>query len=167
MRYQDRQFSTLLNAMPDVDGFRPSYLRVFLALHRLENAVSGTTQPAQSVLARNTGLHRVTINRAVAWLRLNGFIKTVQRFRKLLSGLGYRFLSLKYWVAKELGQVSFLERIEKMRRVQKWLKQGRFSCSLGATPPSNPVSYSATFMSPDQKTGALDDRQSGQACGFT
>jgi len=167
VRYQDRQFSTLLNAMPDVEGFRPSYLRVFLALHRLENAVSGTTQPAQSVLARNTGYHRVTINRAVAWLRLNGFIKTVQRFRKLLSGLGYRYLSLKYWVAKELGQVSFLERIEKMRRVQKWLKQGRFSCSLGTTPPSNSALNTDSLMSPDGKKRALDDRQGGQACGFT
>jgi len=128
---------------------------VFLALHQLENAVKGYTQPAQGVIARRTGLHRVTVNRAVAWLRLNGFIRTIQRFRKLASGAGYRFLSLKYWVAKELGQVNFLERAEKARRLMRAFAP-KFSCSLAASSPSRPESNSETFMSPEPKKNALE-----------
>jgi hypothetical protein len=158
MLYENRNISRLLNRMRKVPGYRPSCQAVFLQLMEWENAGSGTTQPAQGVLARETGLHRVTVNRAVAWLRLNGFLRTVQRFKRIGKG-AYRYLSLKYWVAKELGQVAFLEAREKTLRVKLWAEgrmRRKFSCSLAATAPSTTESYSSKLEPPKRKKNALE-----------
>lgn len=158
MLYENRHLTRVANRMSKVAGFRPSFLRVWLQLCEWENARTGTTVPAQGVLARATGLHRVTVNRAVAWLRLNGFIRTVQRFRAIGNG-AYRYLSLKYWVAKEMGQVAFLEAREKIDRLRRWQK-GRnlpkFSCSLDATPPPMTESYSDMLEAPKRKKAAFE-----------
>lgn len=158
MLYENRNLSRVANKMRQVPDFKPSCLAVFFQLMEWENAGNGTTQPAQGAIARATGLHRVTVNKAVAWLRLNGFIRTVQRYRKIGKG-AYRYLSLKYWVAKELGQVAFLEAREKTARVKRWA-EGRFrpklSCSLAATAPSRTEFYSSILEAPKQKKNALE-----------
>jgi hypothetical protein len=159
MQYQTREFSVLLNEMHNRPGYRPSCQKVFLALHELENAITGSTQPAQGVIARRKNMHRVTVNKAVAWLRLNGFIRTMQRAKRRVGGAGWWFQSLRYWVARELGQVAYLETLEKLRRLKKWLngeKRPKSSCSRNATAPSSSEYYSDSFMSPKQKKNALE-----------
>ena len=88
-------------------GYRPSYGRVFECLMFWENAHTGTTCPAQGALARSLGYARETCNRATRWLEGRGYILTEQRLRRV-AGNGVRYLSKRYRIARELGQVAIL-----------------------------------------------------------
>ena len=100
-------------------GFQAAFLAVYDQLSAWENGRLGYTQPAQGVIGRALGLARETVNRAVAWLRKHGFIKTKQRYvrqddKRSLYG------TLRYWIAKELGQVQWLKGQFAAARARAW-----------------------------------------------
>jgi hypothetical protein len=153
MQHNLREFNLALTQIGDTPGYRGSYLRVFIELNRLENAVTGCCQAGQRALARNLGYCRETVCRAVVWLRHHGFIRTLQRSRKI--GDAWRYLSLKVWTAKEPGQVTWLQRQLYEARARRWIAGQplkpvpRFiSCDMGTSPPSRPVFNPENLMSP-------------------
>lgn len=127
--------------MRRVSGFRPSYATVFTQLLHWENSRSGFTCPAQGALARACRYARETVNRACAWLEAHGYIKSEQRYRRIARN-AVRFLSKRYWIAHELGQVEhMLANLSKrarsiLSRFQARPALGKFSCDRKITPPS-------------------------------
>lgn len=107
MNFQCRALATVLLDMRREVGFRPSYAAVYQQLLHWENATTGDTCPGQKSLAAALGYARETVNRAVAWLERNGYIRTHQRLRRVARN-GVRFLSKRYWIAKERGQVAWM-----------------------------------------------------------
>jgi len=101
-----RERNHLLLEMAAAPGFRLTAWLVFEQLTRWENAVKGYTQPSQGVIARAIRRSRKAVNEAVAWLRKHGFIKTQQRY--VLHRDRTLYGTLRYWIAKELGQVEWL-----------------------------------------------------------
>jgi len=138
---EHRAYLTIKQDMRREIGFRPSYAAVYEQLFHWQNAVTGLTCPAQGVLARALGYCRETVNRACAWLEAHGYIKSQQRYRRLRE-LGSRFLSKRYWVAKDTGQVALLlarfrGRAMRLCTDPKTAPRARkFSCDLKITPPS-------------------------------
>jgi DNA-binding transcriptional MocR family regulator len=122
-------------------GFRPSYAAVYSQLLHWENRTTGDTCPGQRSLARSLGYARETVNRACAWLELRGYIRSQQRLRRI-AGNGVRFLSKRYWVAKERGQVAWMlahltRRGRELR--ERWERAPvlrKFSSDREITPPS-------------------------------
>lgn len=130
-------------------GFRPSYAAVFEQLLYWENSRTGLTCPAQGALARACRYARETVNRACAWLEAHGFIRSQQRYRRVARN-GVRFLSKRYWIAKERHQVAWmLSHLSKAaKRIQERLQARpslrKFSSDLKITPPSR------TELNPDE-----------------
>jgi DNA-binding transcriptional MocR family regulator len=150
---EHRAFLKLKLEMRAENGYRPSYGAVFEQLQYFENSSTGNCCPAQGVLARALGYCRETVNRATRWLELHGYIRTQQRYKRFQRG-GCRYLSKRYWIARELGQVAFL--------LGKLAEQGmaaflagkpirlpaRFSCDPKPAVPSRTEFNSDLLMSP-------------------
>lgn len=153
MNIEHRAFLKLKLVMRDEPGYRPSYGAVFEQLQYLENANTGHTCPGQGVLARCLGYARETVNRATRWLESRGYIKTEQRFRRIAAN-GVRFLSKRYWIARELGQVAHLLRAyaQSARRVYHTPKKRPilpiFSSDRKVSPPSTPVYILGKLVDP-------------------
>lgn len=136
-----REALALTQDMRRENGFRPSYSAVWSQLLHWENSRTGSTCPAQSVVARALGYCRETVNRACAWLEAHGYIKSQQRIRRIMRN-AVRFLSKRYWIAKERDQVAFLlaqyqATTKKLyARLQSGPARQEFSSDRKITPPS-------------------------------
>lgn len=176
------QLSIEMRATP---GFTPACLAVFEQLTWWENSRTGYTQPGQETIARAIGRCRATVNRAVRWLRDNGWLKTQQRY--VLHRDRTLYGTLRYWMAKEVGQVTWLRNrlIEKRwttarndterqnNAVQKWRMPkiaggkeaverywlAQMGCNTGVTTPSNSELNTETLMSPALKRWLEEDRK--------
>ena len=150
---EHRAFLRLKLEMRAETGYRPSYGAVFEQLQYFENAITGETCPAQGVLARALGYCRETVNRAVGWLELHGYIRTQQRYRRL-ANYGSRYLSKRYWIARELGQVKWMLGKLRERAAAAYLAgrpvrlPARFSCDPKTALPSSSESNPENLMSP-------------------
>ena len=130
-------------------GFRPSYATVYTQLLHWENSETGFTCPAQGALARACRYARETVNRACAWLEAHGYIKSQQRYRRIARN-AVRFLSKRYWIAHELGQVEHMlahlsqRAATLLARFQSRPTPVKFSSDRKVTPPSR------TELNPDE-----------------
>lgn len=140
MNHELRCFVRLAQEMRLETGFRPSYAAVYQQLLAWENATTGLTTPAQGALARACRYARETVNRAVAWLEAHGYIRSEQRYRRIARN-GVRFLSKRYWIAKDRDHVAWmLANLTKRARALRALAETRlqrpkFSCDPKITPP--------------------------------
>ena len=106
MQFQEREKLNLEIQMERTPGYTGAWAKVWRRLRAWENAKTGYTQPSQATIARDCSLSRKTVNLAVKGLRQHGFIKTQQRY--VLHRDRTLYGTLRYWVAKELGQVEWI-----------------------------------------------------------
>jgi len=154
MQFAVREQIKVISELARRPGYRPRHQAVLTELLLLENSVNGSCQPSQAKIAQRIGCCRGTVNRAVQWLRRCGAIKTVQLRVRQDNGAWFKG-RLRYWMAKEPGQVAWIEAAWKRSRVESLLAgkeiQRRYSrCNNAATRPSTSVLNSDTFFAPNE-----------------
>ena len=146
MHHIIRERNHLSLEMAATPGFRLTAWLVFEQLTRWENSSTGYTQPGQGVIADAIRRSRKAVNEAVGWLRKHHYIKTRQRY--VLHRDRPLFGTLRYWVAKELGQVEWLKSKWQRSRVEAWATTGlhavRRETAIQAT-RHNPVASKAPW----------------------